>query len=143
MVKVIWDWSIELQKETPGGLDQSLQQEIQNIPHKLSFKISEVSDLLGIKPHVLRYWEMEFSSLHPKKMSNGQRLYFKKDVAMALLIKKLLYRDKFSVRGAKKVLSELKKESRTHQKQSTKQTKVLKDLESMREIIADLRELIK
>ncbi len=127
----------------PGHFDSTLASEIQNIPLKVSFKIGEVAELLNIKTYVLRYWEMEFDSFHPQKMLNGQRLYFKKDVEMALLIKKLLYRDGFSVKGAKKVLKDLKRENRQYKKQISIESKILKQMNEIQETISVIRELIK
>lgn len=138
------NWHLqELKKDTPGQLDQMLQADMHSVPDRISFKISEIAKLLNVKPHVLRYWEMEFELLKPKKMPNGQRLYFKKDLQIALLIKKLLYRDGFSVRGAKKVLRSLKKENATHYKQVVSRARVLKVLDSIQKTVSSLRELIK
>lgn len=93
----------------PAALcDDLLIQEINSIPDKLGFKIGEVADLLGIKQYVLRYWETEFDALKPKKATNNQRLYTKKDVENAYLIRKLLHRDRFSIEGARSAMRELK-----------------------------------
>ena len=75
------------------------------IPDKLFFKIGEVAQLLDVKTHVLRYWETEFSALQPVKSRSNQRLYRRKDVATALLIKDLLYRQGFTIAGARKKVS--------------------------------------
>ena len=75
------------------------------IPDKLYFKIGEVASLLNIKTHVLRYWETEFTVLNPVKSHSNQRLYRRNDVEMALLIKDLLYRQGFTIAGAKKKIS--------------------------------------
>lgn len=74
------------------------------IPDKLYFKIGEVAALLQLKTHVLRYWETEFSVLQPIKSRTNQRLYRRKDVETALLIKELLYRQGFTIAGARKKL---------------------------------------
>jgi len=74
------------------------------IPDKLYFKIGEVAALLGVKTHVLRYWETEFKSLQPVKSRSNQRLYRRKDVETALLIKDMLYRQGFTINGARKKL---------------------------------------
>ena len=75
-----------------------------NIPDKLYFKIGEVATLLDVKTHVLRYWETEFSSLKPVKSRTNQRLYRRKDVETALMIKELLYHQGFTIAGAKQHL---------------------------------------
>lgn len=74
------------------------------IPDKLFFKIGEVAQLTGTKPHVLRYWESEFKMLRPAKGESGQRIYRRKDVELVFSIKKLLYEENFTIAGAKKQL---------------------------------------
>jgi DNA-binding transcriptional MerR regulator len=71
------------------------------IPDKLYFKIGEVSQLLGVEPYVLRYWETEFPLLSPKKSGTGHRLYRRKDVELLLRIRHLLYEQKFTIEGAR------------------------------------------
>lgn len=83
------------------------------IPDKLGFKIGEVAKFVGVKSYVLRYWESEFESLRPKKSGNGQRVYARKDIEMALTIRKLLYEDRFSIEGARCALKKMKSMSRT------------------------------
>src|SRR5215831_18471780 len=75
-----------------------------DIPDKLYFKIGEVSELLGVEPYVLRYWETEFPILSPKKSGTGHRLYRRKDVELLLRIKHLLYERKFTIEGARLAL---------------------------------------
>ncbi len=89
-------------------VDELLLSEIKSIPDRFGFKIGDVADLLGIKQYVLRYWEQEFDLLKPKKASNNQRMYTKKDVENAFLIRKLLYRDKFSIEGARRAIKDVK-----------------------------------
>lgn len=74
------------------------------LPDKLYFKIGEVSELIGVKPHVLRYWESEFSPVRPGKSRTQQRLYQRKDIELLLRVKDLLYRQGFTIAGAKKQL---------------------------------------
>src|SRR5580704_15982917 len=74
------------------------------IPDKLFFRIGEVSELVGVEPYVLRYWESEFPGLSPKKSSSGQRMFRRKDVELLLHIKHLLYNEKFTIEGARKAL---------------------------------------
>src|SRR6476469_4067736 len=82
----------------------ALQSGSPEIPDKLYFKIGEVSDLLGVEPYVLRYWETEFSVLSPKKSGTGHRLYRRKDVELLLRIKHLLYEKRFTIAGARQSL---------------------------------------
>jgi len=86
------------------------------IPDKLYFKIGEVAALLRVKTHVLRYWETEFKALQPVKSRSNQRLYRRKDVETALLIKDLLYRQGFTIAGArKKITSDMSLEELSEQ----------------------------
>ncbi|MDP8222327.1 MAG: MerR family transcriptional regulator [Candidatus Lernaella stagnicola] len=80
--------------------------ESREIPKKLYFKIGEVSEITGVKPYVLRYWETEFNIVRPSKTRTNQRLYRRKEVELILEIKRLLYEEKFTIAGAKKVLME-------------------------------------
>lgn len=68
-------------------------------------KIGEVAKLLGVKPHVLRYWESEFPSLKPKKNPSGQRIYAKADIDAIVEIKNLLYNQRYTISGAKSMLA--------------------------------------
>jgi len=76
------------------------------IPDKLYFKIGEVAEITGIKTHVLRYWESEFSSFRPAKSQHKQRLYQRKDIDLVLRLKELLYKQGYTIAGAKKKLRE-------------------------------------
>jgi DNA-binding transcriptional MerR regulator len=73
---------------------------------KMYYTIGEVSDLTGVKPHVLRYWETEFPSLRPKKNRAGNRSYRPRDIKAVLAIRDLLYKEKFTINGARKKLQE-------------------------------------
>ena len=98
--------------EMSPNTEKWIEEQLERIPSKYSFRIGEVAQMLSIKPYILRYWESEFDQLKPKKLDNKQRLYFHKDIKILFLIKKLLYNDGYSIRGAKQVLkswfSELK-----------------------------------
>lgn len=76
-----------------------------DLPPKLFFRIGEVAGLVGVEPHVLRYWEREFRSIRPTKSAKGQRVYSRKDVENLLRVRDLLYRDGFTIAGAKKKLT--------------------------------------
>ena len=76
-----------------------------SIPDKMFFRIGEVSEITGVKPYVLRYWESEFRLLRPNKNKSGQRVYRRRDVETALEIKDLLHQRKFTIAGAKKWLN--------------------------------------
>ena len=74
------------------------------IPDKLYFKIGEVAELTGVKPHVLRYWESEFGTFRPSKSRSQQRLYQRKDIELVFRLKELLYKQGFTIAGARKQL---------------------------------------
>ena len=78
------------------------------IPDKLYFKIGEVADITDVKPYVLRYWENEFKIISPRKSHSNQRVYTKKDIEVILEIKRLLYKEKYTLEGAKKRVRELR-----------------------------------
>jgi len=80
------------------------------IPDKTYFRIGEVSKILGVDSYVIRYWETEFKSIKPVRTRSDQRLYRRKDVEALLVIKNLLYADKYTIRGAKRQLSKMKGE---------------------------------
>jgi DNA-binding transcriptional MerR regulator len=75
---------------------------------KTYYSISEVCSQTGLEPHVLRYWETEFSQLRPKKNRAGNRAYREKDIDLIQYIKDLLYKQQFTIPGAKKKLAESK-----------------------------------
>lgn len=76
-----------------------------SIPDKAYFRIGEVSSILGVEPYVVRYWESEFKSIKPVRTKSDQRLYRRKDLEELLIIKELLYKDHFTIKGAKKQIS--------------------------------------
>ncbi len=79
---------------------------------KLYRSISEVSEMLDVKPHVLRYWETQFSMLRPKKNRAGNRMYRPDEVKLLLQIRELLYGKRFTIAGARRtLLAERREES--------------------------------
>jgi DNA-binding transcriptional MerR regulator len=78
----------------------------QQLPVKLYYRIGEVSEIVGVEPHVLRYWETEFRSIRPQKSRKGQRIYSRRDVDKLLKVKELLYSHGFTIAGARKRLRE-------------------------------------
>ncbi|MGK9369024.1 MerR family transcriptional regulator [Melioribacter sp. Ez-97] len=76
---------------------------------KLYYSISEVSKITGLEQYILRYWETEFEQLKPSKNRAGNRIYTNKDIKLILEIKKLLREEKYTIEGAKKILSGLNK----------------------------------
>jgi DNA-binding transcriptional MerR regulator len=84
----------------PGNND-----ELPPIPGKRYFTIGEVSDLCGVKPHVLRYWEQEFPQLKPVKRRGNRRYYQRQDVLIIRQIRGLLYDEGFTIGGARQRLT--------------------------------------
>lgn len=78
---------------------------------KLYRPISEVSELVGVKAHVLRYWESQFSMLRPKKNRAGNRMYRQEEIKLLLRIKELLYARRFTIAGARRRLLDDRKET--------------------------------
>ena len=76
-----------------------------DMPDKLFFRIGEAAQIVGVEPHVLRYWESEFR-MRPQRSASGQRMYRRKDLARFLRIRKLLHEEGFTIAGARKVFQE-------------------------------------
>jgi DNA-binding transcriptional MerR regulator len=79
-----------------------------SIPDKVFFRIGEVSRILGVQPYVVRYWESEFKTIKPVRTTADHRLYRRKDLEELLIIKELLYNDRFTIRGARQELARRK-----------------------------------
>lgn len=75
---------------------------------KAYYSIGDVCDLTGLKPHVLRYWETQFDVLRPTKNRAGNRVFRPKDIELVLLVKNLLYEQKYTIEGANQKLLEMK-----------------------------------
>lgn len=73
------------------------------------YSIGEVCDLAGLKPHVLRYWEGQFPVLAPSKNRSGNRVYLRKEIELILLIKQLLHEEKYTIEGARRRISQLRR----------------------------------
>ncbi len=76
------------------------------LPQKIYFRIGEVARLLGVAPHVIRFWETEFKSLRPQKSRTGQRVYTRRDVERLVTIHRLLKEERYTIEGARKYLRE-------------------------------------
>ncbi|MES2975951.1 MAG: MerR family transcriptional regulator [Pseudomonadota bacterium] len=84
-----------------------MEKALPTIPAKRYFTIGEVSDLCGVKPHVLRYWEQEFTQLRPMKRRGNRRYYQHHEVLMIRRIRDLLYDQGFTISGARNKLQEI------------------------------------
>ncbi len=104
---------------------------------KLYYSISEVSEMTGLKPHILRFWEGEFPALRPRKNRAGNRAYTERDIKVVRLIKQLLYREKYTIEGAKKRLKSDKEFVNSQLSLPFRKKEI-----DMKEIRADLIELM-
>lgn len=81
----------------------------ESIVKKAYYSIGDVCDLTGLKPHVLRYWETQFDVLRPTKNRAGNRVFRPKDIELILLVKNLLYEQKYTIEGANQKLLEMRR----------------------------------
>ena len=79
------------------------------------FTISKTADLIGVRSHVLRFWEKKFLSLNPKKDISGRRFYSSSDIKFLLLLKKLFYDDGFTIKGSVNFIIEQNKDKATNE----------------------------
>ncbi|MDH5326471.1 MAG: MerR family transcriptional regulator [Gammaproteobacteria bacterium] len=115
-------------------LEAASNNELPVIPGKRYFTIGEVSELCGVKPHVLRYWEQEFPQLKPVKRRGNRRYYQRHDVIMIRQIRSLLYEHGFTIGGARQKLEGGEaKEDVNHSKQVVRQ--LICELEDLQEIL--------
>jgi DNA-binding transcriptional MerR regulator len=73
------------------------------------FSIGDVCTLTDLKPHVLRYWESQFKFLHPAKNRSGNRVYQRREIELIMLVKQLLYTEKYTIDGARQKIDEYRK----------------------------------
>jgi len=104
---------------------------------RLYYSIAEVSEITGLKPYVLRYWETEFPELSPGKNRAGNRIYRKSDIQFIFTIKRLLYQDKYTIEGARQKLEQLKDEKEGYGQMS------LLELPSNQKLLNEIREGLK
>lgn len=82
------------------------------IPERIYFRIGDVAKILGVKPYVIRFWEGEFPFVAPEKSTTGQRVYRRTQIEGLVLIKHLLHIERYSIEGARKRLTELRRQSK-------------------------------
>jgi DNA-binding transcriptional MerR regulator len=104
---------------------------------KIYYRIGEVSQATGLPAYVLRFWETEFPRIKPKRTASGQRLYQKKDIDHILVIKKLLYERKFTIKGAKQHLrSQRRARAETGKPHSSLVEEIRYELEKIRDLLS-------
>jgi DNA-binding transcriptional MerR regulator len=106
-----------------------MESSLPSIPAKRYFTIGEVSELCGVKPHVLRYWEQEFTQLRPMKRRGNRRYYQHHEVLMIRRIRDLLYEQGFTISGARNKLQELVQQEREKKRAGEVMLLGLDDLE--------------
>jgi len=114
-------------------LEPGLSQELPEIPDKRYFTIGEVSELCGVKQHVLRYWEQEFPQLKPAKRRGNRRYYQRHDVLIIRQIKSLLYEQGYTIGGARSSLSNI--ETRSNGDHQLEILKMCEELEEVLELL--------
>jgi DNA-binding transcriptional MerR regulator len=107
------------------------------IIRKEYYSIGEVCELVGLKAHVLRYWESQFPALKPSKNRAGNRVYQRREIRLIILVRRLLYDEKYTIEGARQRVEELRKggdlEAATQQ---------VLDAATVDEIRGELREIL-
>ncbi len=127
----------------PTGKATGTGQWLELVPgQKIYYRIGEVSKLTGIKPYVLRYWESEFRWMAPQKSRSKQRLYRKKDIEMVLLIKRLLYEERYTIAGARQRLREMGIGKALEELQESPTIDPRIEFERVRELLLAIRELL-
>ncbi len=112
---------------------------------KLYYSIGQVSEITGLKQYVLRYWETEFAHLKPNKNSAGNRVYTPKDVENIKEIKKLLHDEKFTIKGARQHLKDMKSRNQVLNIDSMSNidvsvlNKIKSDIDDLLDLIKDLK----
>ncbi len=116
--------------------------EFQQIPDKVYFRIGEVSDLVGVDPHVLRYWETEFAIIKPFRGKSKQRLYRRQDVEHLLHIKTLLHDEGYTISGAKKLLKSTRRNTEVETSETIGRQGQAPDAPLLRDIKSELRDIL-
>lgn len=110
------------------------------IAKKTYYSIGEVSELTGLKAHVLRYWETQFAMISPTKNRGGTRVYQAGEIETILLVKHLLYEKRFTIEGAKQKLKEMRQDGTVEQEQKMNAEPAV--LASIKEGLAAVRNVL-
>lgn len=123
---------------------RQLSSEVSSIPDKLYFRIGEVARLCEVPAYVLRFWESEFPQLKPNKGGTGQRLFCRRDVEMALRIKRLLYDEGYTIPGARQLLTgeQKQREPQLTLLAETTQAALTERLQQIRRELKDLLSMV-
>jgi DNA-binding transcriptional MerR regulator len=117
----------------------AIQDQLARIPDKTYFRIGEVAKLVGVEPYVLRFWETEFKTMVPPKSRSKQRMYRRKDLETILVVKHLLYAERFTIEGARKRLIELQRGQKAGQVEPPREGLALvrAELLKLRQVVAN------
>ncbi len=129
-------------KEDAGSPEAKGPARVIQIPDRRYFRIGEVADLLGVRPHVLRYWETEFREIKPQKSQRNQRLYRRRDVEVLVAIRKLLYEERFTIAGAREQLKTLLASGELEQFSAPKVPLARLDLDRLESLRSGLSDLV-
>ena len=105
-------------------------------PVKEFFSMGDVCSLTDLKPHVLRYWESQFRFLHPAKNRSGNRVYQRREIELIMLVRQLLYTEKYTIDGARQKIDEYKKNGELRSV-----ARAALDMQTVESLEADLREI--
>ena len=107
------------------------------IPNKKFFRIGEAAKIADVEPYVLRYWETEFRSLRPGKTGSNRRQYSQQDVEIVLRIRDLLYRDGYTIAGARKRLDEPQSDQLSNDQTGAALERIRKEAEELLQLVQD------
>ena len=105
-------------------------------PVKEFFSMGDVCSLTDLKPHVLRYWESQFRFLHPAKNRSGNRVYQRREIELIMLVRQLLYTEKYTIDGARQKIDEYKKNGELRSV-----ARAALDMQTIESLESDLREI--
>lgn len=118
-----------------------------HIPDKMYFRIGEVSRLTKIQPYILRYWESEFNIIKPHKSASNQRVYKRSDVEIILEIKRLLYKERYTLEGVKRKIRDIVKDMKSRQLAleltEKSEKKYFKTIEMVKRELMDIKKMLK
>ena len=117
-----------------------MEKALPQIPAKRYFTIGEVGDLCGVKPHVLRYWEQEFTQLRPMKRRGNRRYYQHHEVLMIRKIRDLLYDQGFTISGARNKMQELLQDERDKRRNGEVMLEGVEVIEVSDSVLADFED---
>ncbi len=107
------------------------------IAEKEYYSIGDVCEIADLKPHVLRYWESQFSVLHPTKNRAGNRVYRRQEIKLVQLLRHLLYNERYTIEGARKKLNQLRKDGKL-----ARASRVAWDQETIRDLRREADQLV-